>query len=114
MAIIAHKGSAAFALGISMRKAHFEKQLHFKIISLFSIITPIGIIFGSTLSKIFENTISGELEGVFDSMAAGTFIYVSILDIIEEEFSIPGREWVKFLSIIAGFLLMALLAMINV
>ncbi len=42
--------------------------------------------------------------------AALTFIYVAVLDIIEEEFSIPGNEWPKFLSIIIGFLLMSVLA----
>ncbi|MDA2918789.1 ZIP family metal transporter [Desulfobacterota bacterium AH_259_B03_O07] len=110
IAIIAHKGAASFALGISMRKADFIKSLHFKVITLFTIMTPAGIILGSVLSNIFSNTISKELEGIFDSLAAGTFLYVAVLDIIEEEFSIPGNEWLKFVSIIVGFLLMALLA----
>ncbi|MEE8299109.1 MAG: ZIP family metal transporter, partial [Thermodesulfobacteriota bacterium] len=104
------KGAASFALGISMRKADFIKSLHFKVITLFTIMTPSGIILGSILSNIFSNTISKELEGIFDSLAAGTFLYVAVLDIIEEEFSIPGNEWLKFVSIIVGFLLMALLA----
>jgi len=93
-----------------MRKADFIESLHFKVITLFTIMTPAGIILGSVLSNIFSNTISKELEGIFDSLAAGTFIYVAVLDIIEEEFSIPGNEWPKFLSIIIGFLLMSVLA----
>ena len=111
IAIIAHKGSAALALGISMRKAGFMKPLHLKVVALFTIMTPSGIIIGSILSNIFSDSISRELEGVFDSLAAGTFLYVSVLDIIEEEFSIPGNEWLKFLSIIMGFLLMSTLAL---
>jgi zinc transporter ZupT len=43
-------------------------------------------------------------------LAAGTFIYVAVLDIIEEEFSIPGNELLKFISIVLGLGLMALLA----
>ncbi len=111
IAIIAHKGAAAFALGISMRKGRFVKSLHIKVISLFTVMTPSGIIIGSILSTIFADSISEELEGVFDSLAAGTFLYVSVLDIIEEEFSIPGNEWLKFSSIIIGFLLMSTLAL---
>lgn len=111
IAIIAHKGSAALALGISMRKADFINSLHVKVVSLFTIMTPSGIIIGSMLSNVFSDSISQELEGVFDSLAAGTFLYVSVLDIIEEEFSIPGNEWLKFSSIIVGFLLMSTLAL---
>lgn len=110
IAIIAHKGAAAFALGISMREGGFLRTSHIKVVSLFTVMTPSGIVIGSALSNIFSGSISQELEGVFDSLAAGTFLYVSVLDIIEEEFSIPGNELLKFSSIIAGFTLMALLA----
>ncbi len=72
--------------------------------------TPIGIFLGSALSKGFGSSTGQILEGVFDSLAAGTFLYVAVLDIIEEEFSIPGNEFLKFLSIIVGLGLMALLA----
>ena len=111
IAIIAHKGAAAFALGISMRKGGFLKSLHFKVVSLYTVMTPSGIIIGTILLNLFSDSISRELEGVFDSLAAGTFLYVSVLDIIEEEFSISGNEWLKFSSIIAGFLLMSTLAL---
>ena len=72
--------------------------------------TPIGIFLGSGLSRAFGSSTSVVLEGIFDSLAAGTFIYVAVLDIIEEEFSIPGNELLKFISIIVGLGLMALLA----
>ena len=110
VAIIAHKGGAAFALGISMVRGGVLKRRHIKVILLFSIMTPIGIFVGSGLSRAFGSSTGQVLEGVFDSLAAGTFIYVAVLDIIEEEFSIPGNELLKFVSVIAGLGLMALLA----
>ncbi len=110
IAIIAHKGGAAFALGISMVRAGIIKRRHIKVILLFSIMTPLGIFLGSALSRGFGSSTGQMLEGVFDSLAAGTFIYVAVLDIIEEEFSIPGNELLKFLSIIVGLGLMAMLA----
>ena len=72
--------------------------------------TPLGIFLGSILSRAFASSTGQILEGVFDSLAAGTFLYVAVLDIIEEEFSIPGNELLKFLSIVPGLGLMALLA----
>jgi len=110
IAIIAHKGGAAFALGISMIRGGVLKRRHIKAILLFSIMTPLGIFLGSALSRAFGSSTGQILEGVFDSLAAGTFIYVAVLDVIEEEFSIPGNEFLKFFSIIVGLGLMALLA----
>ena len=110
IAIIAHKGGAAFALGISMVRGGILKRRHIKVILLFSVMTPLGIFLGSALSKGFGSSTGEILEGVFDSLAAGTFLYVAVLDIIEEEFSIPGNELLKFVSIILGLSLMALLA----
>jgi len=110
IAIIAHKSGAAFALGISMIRSGVLKRRHIKVILLFSIMTPLGIFLGSVLNSAFGSSTGRVLEGVFDSLAAGTFIYVAVLDIIEEEFSIPGNELLKFFSIITGLGLMALLA----
>lgn len=110
IAIIAHKGGAAFALGISMERGAILRSRYIKVILLFSVMTPLGIFLGSVLSDAFGSNTGKVLEGVFDSLAAGTFIYVAVLDIIEEEFSIPGNEVLKFLSILAGLSLMAVLA----
>lgn len=110
VAILAHKGSAAFALGINMIRGGILKNTYVKVILLFSIMTPSGILLGSGLSRVFEGETSNLIEGVFDSLAAGTFLYVSVIDIIEEEFSIPGNEALKFLAVMSGLSLMALLA----
>jgi len=111
VAIIAHKGGAAFALGISMIKGGVKRNRHLRVILLFSVMTPLGIVLGSLLSKGLGSHTGQVVEGVFDSLAAGTFLYIAVLDIIEEEFSIPGNEFLKFISIISGLGLMALLAL---
>jgi zinc transporter 1/2/3 len=111
VAIIAHKGGAAFALGINMIKGAIHKSRHIKVILLFSAMTPLGIVLGSLLSRGMSSSTGQIVEGIFDSLAAGTFLYIAVLDIIEEEFSIPGNELLKFISIIAGLGLMALLAL---
>ena len=42
---------------------------------------------------------------------AGTFIYVAVLDIIDEELTKEGDKILKFSLIVAGIVLMALLAL---
>lgn len=107
LAIIAHKGSASFALGVSMVQSNTQKSLFIKTILFFSIMTPIGIIIGSVLSQIDSSRTALWFEAIFDALAAGTFVYIAILDIIHEVFEAPNKRWGKFAILILGFLLMA-------
>ncbi|MEJ2034473.1 MAG: hypothetical protein P8Y63_15895, partial [Deltaproteobacteria bacterium] len=49
-------------------------------------------------------------EAIFDSIGAGTFLYIATLDIIRTEFELPGDNWQKWLLAAAGFSIMAVLA----
>ena len=44
--VLAHKGSAAFALGVSMLKSKIEASKIAKLIVIFSVMTPFGIVIG--------------------------------------------------------------------
>jgi len=110
IAIIAHKGSASFALGVSLVKSNVKTSLIKKTIIFFSIMTPLGIVMGSILSSIDSSRTATWFEAVFDALAAGTFIYIAILDIINEVFEKPEKRWAKFSLLIIGFVLMALIA----
>ena len=83
LAIVMHKGAAAMALGIANQKA-FPDRDNFIIglIFVFSLMTPIGIIIG-----MFVEGSSKILELLFNSLAAGTFIYIGCSEVIIEEFS---------------------------
>lgn len=110
IAILAHKGSAALALGVSLKMAAFGRRRFIAMIALFSCMTPIGVLGGFAYSR----TVSGEtallVEAVFDAMAAGSFVYVAVLDIIEEAFAEKVDLGVKFTVLTLGFVGMALLA----
>ena len=110
IAIIAHKGSASFALGVSLVKASIKKPLIIKTIVFFSIMTPIGIAIGSIISSIDSNQTTIWFEAIFDALATGTFVYIAVLDIINEVFESPEKRWQKFWILLLGFLLMATIA----
>jgi len=110
IAIIAHKGAAAFALGISLKESGFSRTKFIALICFFSAMTPLGVILGTIFSEVFSNNTSLILEAVFDSLAAGTFLYVAIVDIINEVFEHKSFRWTKVFLIICGFCLMALIA----
>ncbi|MEA2078057.1 MAG: ZIP family metal transporter [Candidatus Marinimicrobia bacterium] len=110
IAIIAHKGAAAFALGVSLKKGGISKEKHIVTICFFAAMTPLGVLLGTIFSKILSSNTNVVFEAVFDSLAAGTFLYIAIVDIIGEVFQRSSDRWIKLLLIIGGFALMAMIA----
>ncbi len=86
IAIIAHKGSAAFALSVSLVRNGFKPTLTRRAVLLFSIMTPIGVAIGAGLLQIEGSAVALNFEAVFDALAAGTFVYIAVMDIINEVF----------------------------
>lgn len=71
---------------------------------------PFGLLLGTIASSALSGTTALWFEAVFDSLAAGTFIYVATMDLMHdvfEEVSIRAR---KYVAAVVGFGLMSLLA----
>ena len=111
VAILAHKGSAAFALGVSMHRAEIPRRRATPLIAGFAVMTPIGVLAGILLTSLASSDAEAAFEIWFDAIAAGTFIYIGALDIIREEF-IPARSGRRrrFIATGAGLLVMTLVA----
>lgn len=110
VAILAHKGSAAFALGISLGRSALARRRQMGILWLFVVTTPLGIVLGTLAAQHADGPTARLLEGIFDGIAAGTFLYVATLEIIGEELGVELDRVPKFLLITVGVALMALLA----
>lgn len=111
LAIIAHKGSAAFAVTVNLSRAEVPIPKLKKIVAFFSLMTPLGIILGLILTTLLEGRAELIVEGVFDALAAGTFLYVALIDVIEEEFITPKDKGFKFILVAFGLGIMAVLAL---
>lgn len=110
IALISHKWSAAFALGVSLIKGNIKKTTIKKILFLFSFATPIGIVLGTGLSAILTGKSEEITEGIFDAVAAGTFLYIAIISILNKKFKSGEDRTLKFLFSSMGLGLMAVLA----
>ena len=111
IAIIAHKGFETFALGVSLHNTNFSYRRQVAVIAFFSCMTPLGIILGAIFSNYLRDSSSQTFEGGFNALAAGTFIYVAIVEIINESFGEGNDRLAKFGSILLGFGMMAILAL---
>lgn len=110
IAIIAHKGAAAFALGVSLKENNFPTFRHIVIICFFAVMTPLGVVLGTAFSTTLSSNATAGFEAIFDALAAGTFLYIAVVDIMEEVFKQSSDRWIKVILISAGFSLMALIA----
>ena len=135
IAILCHKGSAAFALVVSLIAAGTGNSRVWRALAVFVAMTPVGIVIGTGASRLLQGHTAMLIEGSFNALAAGTFIYVAILDVISAEMSriddrrahyvrsaLVGRDDVpmpqrdadrafKFLLVVIGLACMAVLGL---
>ncbi len=114
MAIISHKSAEAFALGVKLRHSKMQHIVSIKAMCLFSLITPTGIFLGTELIHFLHKAAGHLAIGVFDSIAAGTFIYISAFHSScahEEEDNLTGSVFFKLTSFALGLILMAIVAL---
>jgi len=109
LAIGIHKGAASSALGISLVKTFpNDFGLVRKLVFVFSMATPVGIVIGILVSG------AGEIyDVIFSSLAAGTFVYIGCTEIIVEEFSVPGDRWLKLGFFVFGAMIITCLSFIK-
>lgn len=110
VAIVAHKGVAGFALGISYARGGASWREAAPGVVFFAAMTPLGILSGSAAGALLSTQAARIFQSTFDAIGAGTFLYIAALDIIRTEFSSPEDRWGKWLWTCLGFAVMALLA----
>ena len=98
LGILFHKGSAAFALMVSAQSSGADKARLRGILTIFVLMTPLGILLGTVASNMLEGEAAAIIEGSFNALAAGTFIYVAILDVIDAEMSRFDDRLARFVS----------------
>jgi zinc transporter ZupT len=105
LVIIAHKWAESYTLGISFHKSQTERQAFIRMVLLFAVVTPIGVILGMTLVNV-----DPVVSGLFLGVSSGTFIYVSASEVIVEEFAITKHRYQKFFLFLFGGMLVAFLS----
>lgn len=84
MAIIMHKGLAAFALGSGLVQSAMPVTHVMLYMVVFSFMSIIGIIMGWIIAV--DSSEESAAAGICVALASGTFIYVAVMEIIPQEF----------------------------
>eukprot|EP01088_Endostelium_zonatum_P001187 TRINITY_DN11482_c0_g1_i1.p1 TRINITY_DN11482_c0_g1~~TRINITY_DN11482_c0_g1_i1.p1 ORF type:complete len:344 (+),score=39.65 TRINITY_DN11482_c0_g1_i1:106-1137(+) len=115
LALITHKWLEAFSVGVALLRITTLSRFSFvRIILAYSATAPLGVIVGA-MCRFFEGDVTSVMTGIFTSLAAGTFIYVSLVDIILPEFEKlepKKQKIIKFVCAALGFIAMTSLQLL--
>mmetsp|Transcript_24474 Transcript_24474/g.48143 ORF Transcript_24474/g.48143 Transcript_24474/m.48143 type:complete len:117 (-) Transcript_24474:432-782(-) len=106
LAIASHKPLSSFALGTSLVKAGVSFHTLLTCLFIFSVTGTAGQVAGLLLGELPKVTLLG-VSAVFQALAAGTFLFVSLGEVIPKEMASPGDKLFKVLFCFLGFLGMA-------
>ena len=111
IALSVHKISDSFALILNLRRSQASLPLMLILLSLFSVMTPLGMMLGEYGTYTFQGQQGLYYQGIFNAMAAGTFCYIGTMDSVLRKWisrqSIASHALVLWMS---GMSLMGLLA----
>ena len=109
-AVLAHKTTAAMALSISFAKGAAPAARSRNLLGIFYTTTPVGILVGTWLAAAIQGPGEVHFEAIFDALAAGTFFYIAVMDILAEEFRGKHNHLQNFFMVALGFSVMAVVA----
>lgn len=111
LAIIAHKGSESFALAVILNRSNFKLNRIVTLIVLFSLMTPLGILLGTTVTEFLQFKTGQLITAGFNAFAAGTFLYMSTLHHINHHHRQQEAEsLLEFVFLVIGLVIMAVIA----
>ena len=108
VAIILHKGLAAFALGSSLLRGKVPACFFVTAMMTFSCMSVLGIVIGWILSDVTAE--NDATSGICLGLASGTFIYVAVMEVIPTEFSHRVNILGKWTAVLLGYTAFTLLA----
>lgn len=106
LAIIAHKGTAGFALAVKMVNSTMSVVQIRMLYGFFACSTPLGILVGQEARHLLTGHAMLAAKGVILSSAAGVFLYMSTMHGLRDNPLIAQcRHHSGFIAMVVGFLL---------
>lgn len=110
LAVLAHKGLAAFALGCSLSHSSLPGWKFWTFVSIFSSGTPLGCVIGMASTRVGSAATQGAVSGACIALASGTFLQVSSMELLPRVMAEEGHRLLASCGLVMGFAVMALLA----
>lgn len=106
IAILVHKSIIVFSLSVKLVQSAVPPLWVAAYVVVFALMSPIGIAVGIGVMEA-QLAASALIQAVLEGLAAGTFVYITFLEILPHELNSPERQLLKVLFILIGFSIMA-------
>ncbi|XP_077177483.1 zinc transporter ZIP1 [Paroedura picta] len=114
LALLIHKGAIAFSLSFKLLQSRLRVRAVAGCLILFSIMSPLGIGLGVALTESPVAVLHGLSRSVLEGLAAGTFVYITFLEILPHELSSSEQRILKVIVLLAGFALVTSILFIKI
>ncbi|KAF8777199.1 Zinc transporter ZIP3 like protein [Argiope bruennichi] len=109
IAVLIHKCIIAFTLGISLINSRLRKSNMITINFCFSLASPFGIILGILVIDFVQGLAMVITSGILQGIAAGTFLYITVFEVLQKELKSSTDSMVKVACIVLGYSIVSLL-----
>uniref|UniRef100_A0A674I3E9 Solute carrier family 39 member 1 n=1 Tax=Terrapene triunguis TaxID=2587831 RepID=A0A674I3E9_9SAUR len=108
IAILVHKSVIAVSLSLLLLQSQVPTRWFVALIGTFALMSPLGIAVGIVMMQN-PGPSSTMAQCLLEGIAAGTFVYITFLEILPHELNSPKCRLPKVLSMLLGFSVMAAL-----
>uniref|UniRef100_A0A8C6QIA1 Zinc transporter ZIP1 n=1 Tax=Nannospalax galili TaxID=1026970 RepID=A0A8C6QIA1_NANGA len=113
LALLLCRGILAVSLSLWLLQSHLQVQMVAACGILFSCMTPLGIRLGAALAES-AGPLHQLAQSVLEGMAAGTFLYITFLEILLQELVTSEQRIIKVILLLAGFALLTGLLFVQI
>ena len=98
LATLTHKSAEAFSLASVLLLAELSRPAILGMLAAYALVTPVGIAIG----RAFGHGLAPGLLGPAEGLAAGTFLYVAVAELLPEVFHGRGDRALKVILLLLG------------
>lgn len=106
LALLLHKGAVAFGLSLELLRSRLRPPAVASCLVLLALMSPLGVGVGTVLAA-GAGPRQRLCRAVLEGLAAGTFLFVTFLEILPQELGVPRNRIPKVILILAGFALVS-------
>ncbi|NXI39917.1 S39A1 protein, partial [Galbula dea] len=113
LALLLHKCAVAFSLALKLLRGHLRPPVIVASLSVFAMMSPLGVGLGTVVAA-GAGPRQRLCRGVLEGLAAGTFFYITFLEILPQELGVPQHRVPKVILLLAGFALVTAILFVKI
>ncbi|XP_030605851.1 zinc transporter ZIP3 [Archocentrus centrarchus] len=103
LALMIHKSIISFSLTVKLSQARLRRSVVAGCLLLFAVMSPLGVALGIGLTETKTSPRHQLARCTLEGLAAGTFIYITFMEILPHELSAGKNRIAKVAMLLVGF-----------